>query len=383
MINKNKKTLTKNKKNTKKTQKNNKFVGKKPSDDVDFFVPNFYQNNKSITSYSPTVNKDLITLKTTPRQSIKDCNNKSAFELKEPLKIGVPGFIYGNNCYKYSSNEAIKFLLKNLSANKHVNVSQIIPPKQIESNCWFNAMFVLFFVSDKGRKFFHYFRQLMIKGTQKNGEIIPENLRDAFALLNFGIEACLTGNKYAYELNSNSIIHKIFESIPDKYKNKYSYIVDVKNGSNPLRYYLSIINYLNNNSITFFIINNPSNWKKQLLTLNKSSKMPHIIVFEIFDIDSPTFLTKPLQFKINNATYKLDSAVVRDVTKQHFCCTITCEKQEMGYDGMSFHRIVPLEWKNKINKDFTWSFEGSVNNNKKPLEWNFTKSYYMLFYYRV
>jgi hypothetical protein len=37
-------------------------------------------------------------------------------------------------------------------------------------------MFVTFFVSDKGRKFFHFLRQLMIEGKQKNGAIIPSKL---------------------------------------------------------------------------------------------------------------------------------------------------------------------------------------------------------------
>ena len=90
-----------------------------------------------------------------------------------------------------------------------------MPPIQSQSNCWFNAFFVTFFVSDKGRKFFHFLRQLMIEGKQKDGSKIPEKICNAFALLNFGIDACLTGNKFAYELNTNSIIHELYKSIPD------------------------------------------------------------------------------------------------------------------------------------------------------------------------
>jgi hypothetical protein len=75
---------------------------------------------------------------------------------------------------------------------------------------------------------------------------------------------------------------------------------------------------------------------------------------------------------------------VRDTTKQHFCSTITCEKREYGYDGMSFSRLVPLEWKNKLNsKDFTWQFEGSNNSDGTPLQWNYTKCYQLLIYYRI
>ena len=74
-------------------------------------------------------------------------------------------------------------------------------------------MFVNFFVSDKGRLFFHFFRQLMIEGKQQNNVAIPVKLRDAFALLNFGVDACLTGNQYAYQLDTNSIIHSLYNII--------------------------------------------------------------------------------------------------------------------------------------------------------------------------
>jgi hypothetical protein len=396
----NKKT---NKNNNKKTKKIIIIKNKTPlliqkisekvsdTDYNDFFIPHLFNKKNNKTSYSPTINKEIVTLKTMPRQKILDCNNTLAFELKEPLKIGIPGTLYGKNCFDYNTPEAKKYLLKNLAANKHVIISKIVPPIQLQANCWFNAMFTTFFISDKGRKFFHYFRELMIKGKQKNGQIIQsEKLRNAFALLNFGIEACLTGNKYAYELNTNSIIHQIYESIPKEYHSKYSYIVDVKKASNPLMYYMSIINYLNNNSILILLVKNcNSNWKEQIAQMVSQSKLPHIIVFEVFDGinknagDSGTFLNKPLSFDLKDGKYSLDSAVIRDTTGQHFCSTITCEHEEMGYDGMSFHRIVPLKWKDKINSNFTWEFEGSEDYDKTPLKWSFTHGYQLLMYYRV
>ena len=209
----------------------------------------FSKRNPGIHSYSPTINQKLVSLKSIPRSEIIDCNNKSAFELKEPLKINVRG-----KCYNYYEPQAIQFLLKNLAANKHINPKKIVPPIQSQSNCWFNAMFVTFFVSDKGRKFFHFFRQLMIEGIQADGSSIPLKLRNGFALLNYAIECCLTGNKYAYELNTNSIIHDIYQNIPSSYKKQHSIIVDVDNAGNPLEYYMSIINYLNNNSILLMLV---------------------------------------------------------------------------------------------------------------------------------
>jgi hypothetical protein len=79
------------------------------------------------------------------------------------LQIGIFKKLFGKNCVPYYEPKAVKFLLKNLSANKHIKIDKIIPPIQSQSNCWFNTMFVTLFVSDKGRKFFHFFRQLMIE----------------------------------------------------------------------------------------------------------------------------------------------------------------------------------------------------------------------------
>jgi hypothetical protein len=293
--------------------------------------------------------------------------------------------LYGKTCFNYHSAEAQKYLLHNLSANKHVDITKIIPPMQIDSNCWFNVFFVMFFISDKGRKFFHFFRELMIKGKQQNGNVIDENLRNAFALLNFGIDAALTGNKFAYELNTNSIIHQLYKSIPKSYRHRHPYIVDVDEPGNPLLYYSSIINYLNNNSIILFLNHNSNNnWKAQLAkSLGKMTHLPHIIVLEISDKDAPIFNTKPISFNINEATYMIDSASIRDISKRHFCATLTCDGKEIAYDGMSFHRLEPFEWKHKMNSDYNWQFEGTKDIDGSPLLWNFTKCYQMLIYYRV
>ena len=342
-------------------------------------------NQNPMKSYSPTINQELVTLKSIPRKELHDCNIEQAYKLNEPLRIGIPGSLYGKSCFSYETPEAKQFLLRNLAADKHIDPKKIVPPIQSQSNCWFNAMFATFFISDKGRKFFHFFRQLMIEGKQKNGDIIPKNIRNAFALLNFGIDACLTGNKFAYILNTNSIIHQLYKSIPSSYKKNFPIIVDVDEAGNPLLYYISIINYLNDNSIQLlFIRGADSEWKKRVAeAITKMSHMPHIIVLEIYDEMASKFNKKPVNFTVDNAKFEIDSAVVRDISQQHFCATITCEHVEMGYDGMSYHRLVPLEWKHKMNANFNWQFEGTKDYDGTPLEWNFTKSYQMLIYYRV
>jgi hypothetical protein len=343
-----------------------------------------YKLAKGLKSYSPTINRELVTLKSISREELGDCNIENAFNLKEPLQIRIPKL---KRCFVYNTPEAKKFLLHNLSADKHIDIKKVVPPIQAQANCWFNAMFVTFFVSDKGRKFFHFLRQLMIEGEQKNGSKIPPHLQDAFALLNFGIDACLTGNKFAYTLDTNSIIHKIYTSIPNSYKKDYPLIVDVNKAGNPLFYYFSIINYLNDNSIIVLFVSNVNheNWKKKIEdSVKVMSHLPHIVVLEVYDETAANFITKPYSFTVNEAKYEIDSAVIRDNSKQHFCSTITGEGKEMAYDGMSFHRMVPMEWKHKMNKkDFTWEFEGTKDFDGTPLQWNFTKDYQLLMYYRV
>lgn len=341
------------------------------------------RNNKG--SYSPTINRNLETLQSIPRQELSDCNIVDAYKLKEPLKIGIPGVFYGESCFNYNTPEAKSFLLKNLSANKHVDPGKIIPPKQLQGNCWFNSMFVNFFVSDKGRKFFHFFRHLMIEGKQKDGTHIPHKLRDAFALLNFGVDACLTGNQFAYKLNTNVIIQELYKAIPDSYKKMVPYIYNVGKAGNPILYYLSIINYLNNNSINTLLVRDvASNWKDKVTEqINGLTHMPHIVILEVFHHNAKSFDRKPISFTINDVKYRIDSAVVMDVSKRHFCSTLTCEGRDYSYDGYSFHKLEPLEWKNKLNTDFTWYFEETNKYAGKNIIWNFTKSYQMLMYYRV
>ena len=348
-------------------------------------------DNKKEVSYSPTVNKELVMLQSIERGKVHDCNNKKAFELKEPLQIGLPGQIFGKTCFPYYDPNAIKYLLKNLSANKHVNPEKIVPPIQSQSNCWFNTMFMTLFVSDKGRKFFHFFRQLMIEGIQSNGDSIPNNLRNGFALLNYAIDACLTGNKYAYILDTNAIIRNIYDAVPESYKEKLPYITNVDKSGNPMRYYGSLIYYLHNKSLEFLFVKNTNDkWKETILSDIKPNKhLPHFIILEIYDGSNKTSGTsgtttnKPRSFFVSGAKYSLDSCVIRDTTQQHFCATLTCENKELSYDGMSYHRLVPFEWKKYINSDFTWEFEGSNNKDGTPLKWNFMHGYQMLLYYRV
>ena len=337
-------------------------------------------NNNSLikSSYSPSINKDLVSLKSVERKEVLNCNNERAFLLKAPLKIGVPNASGKKTCYLYNDPVAKKYMLKNLKANKHVDPNRVVPPIQELANCWFNTMFVSLFISDKGRIFFHFLRQMMIEGKQKGGNPLPEVLRDGFALVNYAIDACLTGTKYAYILNTNAIIQQIYDSVPEEYR---AYIRDVDEAGNPVRYYLSLINYLGNHNLrVLFVQDCGPSWHFQVQ--NKlESDLPDVIILEFFNDDAPT-PNKETNFIMNGAKYVLDSCIIRDTEKNHFSSLLTCEKKEMAYDGMSFHRLTYMNWKDKINTEFKWQFKGSQDEGRL-LTWNFSKGYYMLIYYRV
>ena len=337
--------------------------------------------DENASSYSPSINKELVSLKSVQRNPVFNCNNERAFLLEAPLKIGVPDKSGKKTCYPYDDPVAKKYMLKNLKANKHVDPNKIVPPIQELANCWFNTMFVSLFISDKGRKFFHFLRQMMIEGKQTGGNLVPNVLKDGFALFNYAIDACLTGNKYAYILNTNAIIQQIYDSIPEEYKDKYYYIRDVDEAGNPVRYYLSLIDYLGNRSLpVLFVQDCDVSWEFQLK--NKLiGKLPDIIILEFFNDDELT-ANKKTSFVLNGANYSLDSCIIRDTKKNHFSSLLTCEKKEMAYDGMSFHRLTYMDWKDKINTDFKWQFKGSEDEGRL-LTWNFAKGYYMLIYYRV
>ena len=259
------------------------FLTKKPKSTL--------KNPRSIISksYIPSINKKLIPLKTLKRKTIhaEKCN-KNPFTVKnnEDFKIEINGV-----CYSFFEKPAIDFLLHNLSANKHVDVDKLITPKQYDANCWFNVMFVTYFISDKGRRFFHFLRHLMITGTQSNGDIIHPELWKTFSLLNYYIDISAKGDPLAKKINTNAIILKIYHIIkhttiksqPITAQEKKIY--KKSEPGNPIVYYTSLINYLNNRDINVLRVYCSINWKESVesqltkyLSITKGVK-PHPICF--------------------------------------------------------------------------------------------------------
>jgi len=354
-------------------------------------------------SFSPEINKKLITINTPKEVSnIFGCGIEKYILEGSKSERGSLKVMIGKNrngkpiCGTRKNKKAVQILLNNLRSSKTLDCSKVVAPVQLQSNCWFNTMFMNFFVSDKGRKFFRFFRQLMIEGKQSNGVTVkPPALAKALFILNACVEAChnLRDISDVKELglimDTNNIIRRIYKAIP---KGQYTAIKNVGFSNNPLSYYKALVNFLGNNSL--YIHNEYVSDKKKLDDLENGKgfssipdgQMPDVVTIQIIAKRTKFHLmtNKPVSLKINSQKYVLDSAIVRDTEKNHFCSLLTCGGKEMGYDGMSLSRIQPFEWKGKINKDISWTFEGSVwNRSNKNILWNFCREYVILFYYRI
>jgi len=142
---------------------------------------------RRMKSFSPSINnkldvKSMASFSKMQKQSIKLCDNL--------LKINVEG-----ECLDYQDPNLQKILLNRLKYSKNLVPTTFRTPKQLYGNCWFNTMFVTFFFSDKGKKFFRFFREMMIKGTKIDGTPIEdEELRKMFFVLNLFIEASFNQN---------------------------------------------------------------------------------------------------------------------------------------------------------------------------------------------
>lgn len=336
-------------------------------------------------SYAPTINQQLVTLRTTKRKTIqaKDCN-KNPFIIKNPedFKLKINGV-----CYSFFEKPAIEYLLHNLAANKHVDPKVLITPKQYDSNCWFNVMFVTYFISDKGRLFFHFLRQLMITGTQANGTPLDPELWKTFSLLNYFVDISNKGDPLAKNINTNAIILKLYHIIKNKSQTK---IYNIHQAGNPITYYGAIINYLNNQDLNILQIFCEPQWKQSVeIQLTKfldktKGKMPHIILLEFsVSVSQNVEKTRSTEMTLNNKKYRLDSACIIDIEREHFSSCLTLERQDYMYDGMSNHRLFKKPWKSLLNSNVEWSFPGSTNYDGTSKKWCFLNSYHILFYYMV
>ena len=348
-----------------------------------------------LTAFSPLINQQLVSkIKGKPKGNIIECiEDKKKFNINKPPKIMIDG-----KCIDYFSPKSQKFLLDRLKyTNKNLKTNDVTAPKQIDSNCWFNCLFMIFFISNKGRKFFKYLRQLMIQGKDINGEEINPKLRNVLARFNLAIEHSMTHREDIIDTyDTNKLIQGIYDSIPISFKKKNKEIKKRGQSGNPLSFYFSLMSYLNYSyslnikHIKFWYnydINMNGNIEESVYEKINVDDPPEIIVVELIDHISIgyEFDKKELVLPSNkNIKYKLDSAVVRDTKQNHFCALLEIGDNECGFDGVSFRKLSNFKWKQNLGKNKNFTFEGSnwEGTNDKII-WNFRDGYYILFYYRI
>lgn len=367
-----------------------------------------YKSYKSVTrksrkakSYSPVINKKLIihSLKTLTPQTLKLCDDLLTINIKLNNKY---------ICKNYNDPIVKRILLHNLRASKHLDVQRFIPPIQILSNCWFNTMYVTFFFSDKGRKFFRFFRELMIIGKKVDNSPISNTIAKIFFILNLFIEASYnqTSKSHTFynkitslsnKMNTNYFIYHIYKILKKdptsinpnlliSNNNKMYDVPNINDAGNPLNYYEEILKYLNYNTLKLM--------KHKLVNKQDISKLiqtnfnnPDIIIIE--DFESGTFFETNYTFiDESNKTYNyvLDSIIITNKdhfdpkANSHFVSVLTINTKSYKYDGSSTSKLEPFNWKNLINSNKNWSFK--ENPKYEPELYNFTKGYKLLFYYR-
>lgn len=333
-------------------------------------------------SYAPSINKKLTSIRSQKYNDIFGCGAES--ELGKTRAFNKLMIKSKGKCVSASSEEGREILLKNFKSEKNIRCSSIIAPMQSHSNCWFNTMFMCLFVSDKGRKFMRFFREMMIKGVTSSGKkITPPELSEAMILFNASIDACYNrGNNsknIGLALNTNNIITSIYASIAGDLEG----IKDIDQFGNPYKFYRDLMMYLGSEKeVRVEKLDDKSDVDNFLSMAGSSASDPDLVIITLSDFGGSE-LAHPEDIKtikpdvmFNGHKYKLDSAICRDISKNHFCCAITCSNKPMLFDGSAFSRLVSRNWKNWINKDYEWS-TGDTN-----LQWNFKRGYSMLFYYR-
>jgi hypothetical protein len=370
------------------------------------FEPPKSPKSIKMRSFSPLINKQLQirSLKTLRPRSLKLCDGLLSLRVNKDDET---------SCKPYNSPSVREMMLHNLKSSKHLDVSRFIPPIQLLSNCWFNTMFVTFFFSDKGRKFFRFFRELMITGKKLDSTLIPENIAKLFFILNLFIEASYnqttksqelykTMNSLTNKLNTNFFIYHIYQIINNKpdsidpnilfTNNEKLYdIPNIKDAGNPLSYYEAILKYLNYDTLKFMkhAFTSKSNVQQRITSKfqSLSNIIPDIIIIEDFQSKSVFENTYKLQTTNSVAyNYVLDSIIITNKdhfdpkANSHFVSVLTVNSQEYKFDGSSVSKLERFNWKKMINTDKNWHFK--ENPKYKPELYNFTKGYKIMFYYR-
>ena len=368
-----------------------------------------------LRSYRPTINNEIERLSISPHKELfyQECRENEIF---------VPD---KNKCFGWKSKKAQKYLLDNLKSKKPLVAKNIRAPYQNRANCWFNTFFMLFFITDKGRKFFKAFRESMITGKFKTTkEKIPDRVRYPFWLLNKMITAALLGTLdptgFWNEMNTNDVIQEIYQKIGKRYSGTqmvgFNQITKPGDAGNPIAMFLGIINYFDkkHNAHGFglrnFSVRGHISFRQMKIPGSKVynhviNNKPHIIIIPIIDNidDDPQKgitqangklygndkkyakvkdFKKQKKYTFTDSSgkkmeYILDSVGIRDINQGHICALLTLNKKDYMFDGENQTNIYRKDWKTLLNKDQNFKITPNISER-----YNFTKSYQCLIYFR-
>ena len=329
---------------------------------------------KDKKSYSPLIRERVRILNPkTPAINIFNVQECGKYDIPLTLKNGK------YKCLKWDSKEAQKVMLNNLYNKNKINDSKVIAPKQVESSCWFNSFFMVFFISDKGRKFFRYLRESMIKGILPSKKKIPKNLQKSFFMLNRFIDASLFGYNDSKLFAETMDTNKLIKNISKELKKKWSRYRIYEDSNNPITYYKRITEYLNDNEIKLFEIKNRMPASDDIKRFKKkTNNIPEIIITELNDNIG---VEKSKILKLGQYKYKLDSVILRNVFATHFSAYITLNNKLYGFDGSSYSKLIKYNWKSDLNKDVNFILE-KKDDTTEPV-FNFKNGFQFLFYYRI
>ena len=354
-------------------------------------------------SFSPSINKRVVSIHKSPRADIFQCGDgiKEYLGTNKFSNAPYPEISVGNDkngnpiCKKMNTNKARDVLLHNIR-NIIVDENQIIAPIQKRSNCWFNAFFVTFFISDKGRKFFRYFREMMVTGKHSNGKKFDPKLAKSFLMLNACIEASYGNQDIALSMDTNNVIWNIYRAIPLTKRRGLAnsdWIRDVNRTGNPLGYYDAIMRFIDNNDLKYRKIMK-FEYNQAMQSKLTQDILPDLLIVRIEDSQCANMTYSETIFVTEDSTnkkgkYALDAVIVRDTQKRHFCTLLTVNDKQYGFDGASHSRLAPFGWKPYLLTQkgikSEWTFTGSIfdRNPDNSIKWSFSSAYHLIFYYRV
>jgi hypothetical protein len=152
------------------------------------------------------------------------------------------------------------------------------------------------------------------------------------------------------------------------------------------------MNFIGNNDLKYVTMHKAEYDQAKMGKLTNKT-LPEMVVFQFFEKDCEHMLYKEniqlVDPRGKVGWYRVDSCIVRDTKKVHFCAVLTVNGKQYGFDGASHTRLSPFDWREQLfasdGEVRDWTFDGS-NFDKDPsnqIKWSFSNAYHLLFYYRV